>query len=367
MKSLYVHIPFCVSKCLFCSFVISVGQAQRVDDYINALEMEAARYQGVPIGTIYLGGGTPTFLNERQITRVVEIVRRNFKVDQAGEWTIEANPENLDRSKAEFLHSIGFNRISIGMQTFDERYLKFLGRNHGRDLALEAYDHARQGGFKNINVDLMFGFPGQTSDELTADVRTLASLQSEHVSLYNLTIEEKSRFYAQQLKLDDEEHLAQQYVLICELLEGFGFHQYEVSNFCRGNYESRHNTNYWNGSQYVGLGIGAHGFLNNRRYWNVTKLQDYLFRMKTSQDAVEGLEDLAPETRLMERILFGLRKNEGICIKEIEDDLGIQLDEQRTSKIEEFIADGFLIRKKNRILATMKGRLVLDELSSRLI
>jgi oxygen-independent coproporphyrinogen-3 oxidase len=344
-----------------------VGQAQRVDDYINALETEAARYKGMQMDTVYLGGGTPTFLDERQIGRVVDIVRRNFKVDQAVEWTIEANPENLDRSKAEFLRSVGFNRMSIGMQTFDERYLKFLGRNHGRDLALEAYGHARQGGFKNINVDLMFGFPGQTSDELAADVRTLASLQSEHVSLYNLTIEEKSRFHAQQLKLDDQEHLARQYVLICDLLDGFGFDQYEVSNFSRAKYQSLHNTNYWNGSQYVGLGIGAHGFLNNRRYWNVTKLQDYLSRMKASQDAVEGFEDLTPETRLMERILFGLRKNEGIYIREIEEDIGIKLDEQRTSKIEEFIADGFLIRKKDRILTTMKGRLVLDELSSRLI
>ena len=367
MKSLYVHIPFCVSKCLFCSFVISVGQAQRVDDYIDALETEATRYQGMPIDTVYLGGGTPTFLDERQIGRVVDIVRRNFKTDQAVEWTIEANPENLDGSKAQFLHSMGFNRISIGIQTFDERYLKFLGRNHGRDLALKAYGHARQGGFKNINVDLMFGFPGQTSDELALDVGTLASLQSEHVSLYSLTIEEKSRFYAQQLKLDDQEHLARQYVLICGLLEKSGFNQYEVSNFSRPEYQSVHNSNYWNGSQYVGLGIGAHGFLNNRRYWNVTKLQEYLSCMKASGDAVEGFEDLAPETRLMERILFGLRKNEGIYIKEIEEDIGIELDEQRASKIEEFIADGFLIRKKDRIMTTMKGRLVLDELSGKLI
>lgn len=367
MKSLYVHIPFCVKKCLFCSFVISVGQAQRVDDYVDALETEALRYQGVSVDTVYLGGGTPTFLNEQQINRVVETIHRNFKTAHVKEWTIEANPEHVNSSKAKFLRAIGFNRISIGVQTFDDRYLKFLGRNHDHSAALKSYEAAREGGFENINMDLMFGFPGQTSDELGRDVRTLASLQTEHVSLYNLTIEENSRFHARQLKLDDDDHLANQYVLICDLLGGFDFHQYEVSNFSKEGRQSLHNTNYWNGTEYIGLGMGAHGFLNNRRYWNVSKLQEYLVRMNTSQDAVEGFEDLSPETRLIERVLFGLRKNEGICLAEIETDLGVRLDEQRRSRLEEFIGQGFLIREKDRIKTSMQGRLVLDELSGRLI
>ena len=145
----------------------------------------------------------------------------------------------------------------------------------------------------------MFAFPGQTSDELLADVRSVASLQSEHVSLYSLTIEGNSRFHARQLRLDDDEYLAKQYVLICEFLRGFGFRQYEVSNFCRLHHESVHNTNYWNGSQYIGLGVGAHGFLNNRRFWNVSKLQDYLSRIQKSGEAMESFEDLTLKTLLM--------------------------------------------------------------------
>lgn len=367
MTSLYVHIPFCVKKCLFCSFVVSIGQQHRTDDYIDALTKEAALHKGARIGTVYLGGGTPTFLDERQLGNLTDVIRKNFDVESSAEWTIEANPESLDLSKAKFLKGLGFNRLSIGVQSFDERYLKFLGRNHDRESALQAYADARNAGFTNINIDLMFAFPGQTSDDLLSDIRAIADLKSEHVSLYSLTIEENSRFHARQLKLDDQDHLAGQYVLICETLESLGVRQYEVSNFCRPPHESVHNTNYWNGSPYIGLGVGAHGFMNNRRSWNVPKLQDYLSRVQASGQAVDGFEDLTKETLLMERILFGLRKNEGISLADIETALGVRLDEERARRLDQFISDGFLIKENGRIKTSLKGRLVLDELSGRLI
>ncbi len=367
MTSLYVHIPFCISKCLFCSFVVSIGQAHRVDEYIDALARESAAHKGARIGTVYFGGGTPTFLDERQLRKLTDAIRKNFDVEDSAEWTIEANPENLNLSKARFLRELGFNRLSIGVQSFDERYLKFLGRNHDRDTALKSYADARNAGFTNINVDLMFGFPGQSVQDLASDIHAIAQLQSEHVSLYNLTIEENSRFHAKQIKLDDQDHLAAEYVLICESLEGMGLRQYEVSNFSRPQYESRHNTNYWNGSSYIGLGVGAHAFLKNRRSWNVAKLQEYFTRIGAGGEAVEGFEDLSRETLLMERVLFGLRKNEGIVLEDIETSLGLRLDHERIRRMEEFIADGFLVREHGRIKTSMKGRLVLDELSSRLI
>lgn len=367
IASLYVHIPFCITKCLFCSFVVSVGQSHRVDDYIQAVVAESKKHNDTRLATVYLGGGTPTFLDEKQLGLLIENIRERFDVSQVSEWTIEANPENLNAAKAKFLKSQGFNRLSIGVQSFDDRYLKFLGRNHNRQLALNAYTCAREAGFNNINLDLMFGFPGQTIDELSSDLQVLAGLKSEHVSLYNLTIEENSRFHARKLLLDDQDHLAGQYVYICETLDRFGFNQYEVSNFAKPGFESRHNNNYWNGAPYIGLGVGAHGFLNNRRYWNVPKLQDYLTRIASTGEAVEGFEDLEKETLLMERILFGLRKNEGIVVADIETELGIKLDDKRARMMEMWVLDGFLIKDSDRIKTSIKGRLVLDELSSRLI
>lgn len=367
IASLYVHIPFCVTKCLFCSFVVSIGKSHRVDDYIQAVITESRKYKDVRISTVYLGGGTPTFLDERQLSLMIENIRDCFDVGQVSEWTIEANPENLDIAKAKFLKARGFNRLSIGVQSFDDRYLKFLGRNHDRKLALRSYDNARDAGFGNINLDLMFGFPGQTLDELSQDLGVLTQLQSEHVSLYNLTVEGNSRFHVKQLKLDDEESLAGQYVHIVETLESRGLRQYEVSNFARPGFESRHNSNYWNGVPYVGLGVGAHGFLDHRRYWNAPKLQDYMARITSKGEAIEGFEDLGKETLLMERVLFGLRKNEGIIMNDIQQEVGLQLDDARARMLEQWVLDGFLVKDKGRIKTSMKGRLVLDELSSRLI
>lgn len=367
MRSLYVHIPFCISKCLFCSFVVSVGHPHRVDDYIQAVIAESKKYKDARLATVYLGGGTPTFLDERQMGLLVNTIRGHFDVSQVSEWTIEANPESLDAAKAKFLKAQGFNRLSIGVQSFDQRYLKFLGRNHDRELALRAYACAREAGFTNINVDLMFGFPGQTFDELSNDLQVLSGLKSEHVSLYNLTIEENSRFHARQLKLDDQDHLADQYVCICGSLERVGLRQYEVSNFARPGFESRHNTNYWNGVPYIGLGVGAHGFLGHRRYWNAPKLQDYLTRIASSGEAVEGFEDLDKETLLMERVLFGLRKNEGIVMADIQRELGLELEGNRARMLEQWVLDGFLVKDNDRLKTSMKGRLVLDELSSRFI
>ena len=367
MMSLYVHIPFCARKCLFCSFVVSIGQAQRADEYIDALDREAQRYRGARLDTVYIGGGTPTFLHERQLDVLVETIHRNFDVSRVSEWTIEANPEGLDLAKTKFLKARGFNRLSIGVQSFDDRYLKFLGRNHDRQLALRSYADAREAGFDNINLDLMFGFPGQTLEELSQDLRVLTQLHSEHVSLYNLTIEGNSRFHAKQLKLDDDEYLADQYVHIYGTLQTNGLCQYEVSNFARPGFGSKHNTSYWDGSPYIGLGVGAHSFLDRRRYWNVSKLQDYLSRVALNGEAVEGFEDLSAHTLLMERILFGLRKNEGVGIGDIERQLGIKLDEKREQMLDQWVRDGFLVRDKERLITTMKGRLVLDELSIRFI
>jgi oxygen-independent coproporphyrinogen III oxidase len=367
MTSLYVHIPFCTKKCLFCSFVIAVGQSHRVDDYISALDKEAQTHGRASISSVYFGGGTPSFLNEGQLERLTSQISRNFSCEPASEWTIETNPEGLTASKAKLLKKLGFTRVSLGVQSLNDRYLKFLGRAHDRARALEAFGHLRDAGFDNVNLDLMYAYPGQTPEEVTEDVREIASLQSEHLSLYSLTVEEKSRFYAEGMKLDDDERLAGHYVLVCKLLEEAGVHQYEVSNFCRGERRSRHNMHYWQGGDYIGLGVGAHAHVKGRRSWNVSKLQDYFARVGDRGEAVEGFEDLSPETRLMELVVFGLRMNEGIVPGELERKIGFPLSQEKKERIEQFVRDGFLEREGERLRVSPRGRLILDEISSRLI
>lgn len=359
VTSLYIHLPFCSRKCLFCSFVIAVGQDHRREEYVNFLAQEMKNHQGQQLATIYFGGGTPSMLDENHFDVLMRAIRKNFSFQNDIEITIEANPESIDLTKAKFLKSIGFNRISLGVQSMDIRYLKFLGRNHDVSLARDAYHVLRQAGFTNINLDLMYGFPGQTKEELEEDTRAVALLGSEHLSLYTLTIEPNSRFFAVQMKLDDDEKLADHYVLIARVLNEYGFNQYEVSNFAKHGFESRHNKNYWRGKTYIGLGVGAHGFDGRRRYWNTPRLQDYLERMALSQDVLEGFQELTDEQLVMDQVLFGLRMNEGIRWD--------MVPSPKHGLVQTWIKDGFLSCEDGRLRTTPRGRLVLDELSSRLI
>ncbi|MDE2009451.1 MAG: radical SAM family heme chaperone HemW [Candidatus Omnitrophica bacterium] len=365
--SLYIHLPFCSRKCLFCSFVIAVGQEHRREEYVRALEMEMEHHAASPAGgraaqklhTVYLGGGTPSLLDERHLDVLMNAVRKNFSLQENAEITIEANPESVDIAKAKFLKRQGFNRISLGVQSLNDRYLKFLGRGHDAPAAVRAYHCLREAAFDNINMDLMYAFPGQARDELQRDVRALAHLNSEHLSLYTLTIEPNSKFYASQMKLDDDEKLADHYLMIARILQEHGFAQYEISNFAKPGRESAHNRNYWTGAPYIGLGVGAHAFDGRRRAWNTPRLQDYLRRMSQGMSAVEGHEDLTDEQLVMEKVLFGLRMNEGIRWD--------MVPFHKRGRIEAWIRDGFLLREGERLQATERGRLVLDELSARLI
>ena len=358
-SSLYIHIPFCTRKCLFCSFVIAVGQEHRRKEYVDALVYEMKKNEGKHLKTIYFGGGTPSMLEENHLDILMNAIRKYFSFQNDIEMTIEANPESINHIKAKFLKAQGFNRVSLGVQSMNDRYLKFLGRNHDGAMARGAYRILREAGFVNINLDLMYAFPGETMEELEEDVRDISLLGSEHLSLYTLTIEPNSRFFATQMKLDDDEKLAEQYVVIGRILRGHGFGQYEISNFARAGFESMHNKNYWQGGPYMGLGVGAHGFDGQRRYWNTSNLQNYMKRIKSEGEAIEGFEDLTDAQLIMERILFGLRMNEGAPW-----DL---VPLSKIGLVQTWIEEGFLFLEKGALKTTDRGRLVLDELSSRLI
>ena len=365
-SSLYIHIPFCRRKCLFCSFVIAVGQEHRRADYVKALINEMNHNKGRLIKTIYLGGGTPGMLDEGHLDVLMDAIRENFLFQNDIEITIEVNPENINRAKTKFLKAQGFNRVSLGAQSMNDRYLKFLGRGHDASMVRDAYRILREEGIMNINLDLMYAFPGETKEELEEEVRAISLLGSEHLSLYTLTIEPNSRFYAAQMKLDDDEKLAEQYLLTVRILNEYGFKQYEVSNFARApRIESTHNRNYWLGGPYIGLGVGAHGFTGRRRYWNTSNLQEYIQRTGSGEqgigplDVIEGYEDLTDVQLSMEKVLFGLRMNEGISW-----DL---VPSAKVGLIQTWIKDGFLLLENGNLKTTDRGRLVLDELSARLI
>jgi oxygen-independent coproporphyrinogen III oxidase len=358
-SSLYIHIPFCSRKCLFCSFVIAVGQEHRREDYVKALVREMKDYEGHGLTTIYLGGGTPSMLDEGHLDLLMNAVRKNFLIQSGTEITIEANPESINRAKAKFLKGAGFNRVSLGVQSMNDRYLKFLGRGHNASMAREAYRVLREEGFANVNCDLMYAFPGETIEELEQDARAISLLGSEHLSLYTLTIEPNSRFHAAQMKLDDDEKCAEQYLLTARILSETGFKQYEISNFSKPGFESTHNKNYWQGNPYIGLGVGAHGFTGRRRYWNTSNLQDYIKRAGSGEPVIGGIKDLTDTELIMDKVLFGLRMNEGVPW-----DL---VPSGKAELIQTWIKDGFLLLENSFLKTTDRGRLVLDALSSRLI
>ena len=365
--SLYSHIPFCQKKCFYCSFAVSIGQEERMEVYLKALQKEARHYKGRAVETIYIGGGTPSMLEEPQLEIFFRILQDHFQYRPQAEFTLEANPETIGQSKAKLLKKEGVNRISLGVQSFHDRYLKYLGRNHNSQKALHAFTLLREAGFDNINVDLMISFPQQTLEELREDIQAVTRLDCEHVSVYSLTIEEKSRFYVKGVQLDEAVLQRDQYLLIIQLLEAAGYHQYEVSNFAKMDKESRHNINYWQGGNYIGLGMSAHSHNEGRRYWNKSRLMEYLEEMKDKDTAIDGEEFLNNSQRLSEALMFGLRMNRGVDLKKLVQRFSAELDETKCSAIEKFIEQGLLEREGHILRATIAGRLLLDEIAARLI
>ena len=367
MKTLYIHIPFCKKKCFYCSFVVSVGQERRIDPYLDGLEKEAQQYCGEKIQSVYIGGGTPTFMGCDELKKLFDIIHKYFCVISGAEWTIESNPEGLHYSKLKLLKEEGVNRISLGVQSLDDKYLKYLGRNHDSSMTIAAFDRIKEIGFDSINMDLMFAFPGQTMSELRKDVEALMPLGSDHLSLYTLTVEEHSRFYARNIQLEDDQYQATQYLLVCDILKREGFEQYEVSNFAKPLKISQHNLNYWQGGQYIGLGVGAHSYIDGERFWNTSRLNDYMSSMRKGASAKEGSEVLTSFDQMKEVVLFGLRMNRGISVERIKERFGCFLNDEQKEKIDCFIGNGFLVQENGYLKASSKGLLVLDELCAQLV
>lgn len=340
---------------------------EAVKPYLTALKKEASFYEGQGVSTVYIGGGTPTYLDDGEWKILFEIIRSNFKMDQLTEWTVEANPATFDFRKAGFLRDFGVTRVSLGIQSFQDKFLKFLGRPYGHQDVSRAYAFLREAGFNNISVDLMYAFPGQSEEELSSDVEEALKLDSEHISLYSLSVSEGSIFYQEGVEPLNDDQQAVYYGRIRDWLNEQGFMQYEVSSFSKKNHESHHNLNYWRGGDYIGLGVGAHTHLDGARFWNTSDLARYGALLQDGILPKTGEENLPAEEKMLETLLIGLRLSEGVNIGKLESKFHLKLSAQKRMLIDGFVREGLLKWEAGCLKTTLSGMLLLDEICAKII
>lgn len=347
--AIYIHIPFCVKKCGYCDFLSFSCEEKSKDDrgeYVEKLIEEIRLYPKLKYDTVYFGGGTPSLLDVDEIEKIL----RELNLGEDAEITLEVNPQTVDRKKLEQLKKIGINRLSIGIQSFDDKKLKVLGRIHNRKVALNTYNDAREVGFKNISIDLIFATPDQTIEELKEDLDIVERLSPEHISIYSLIWEEGTKFMdlLDKGELDplDNDLEAKMYELIIERLKKIGYLHYEISNFSKRKYEGRHNSKYWKNKKYIGVGLGASGYYEGIRYKNEIEFLDYYKKIDSNEKPLMEVEVVSDKDNLENYYILGLRLlNKGI---EIEDNIYMK-------KIKDLHQRGYLKIEDDRYKLTSKG------------
>ena len=308
MLGLYIHIPFCRKKCFYCDFFSVKYDEYLAKKYVAAIIEHAKTTNAAAIDTIYIGGGTPSVLSDNQIEKLLQGITDTFNLSQLKEFTFELNPESASKEKFEILKKYGVNRVSIGLQSDDDIYLKTIGRVHNFSQFVIALNNARDAGFENINLDLIYGLPGQTLKQWEQTLLTAVSFNCPHISLYPLTVEENTVFYKNNIKTEDGLQ-KQMYEKACEILSANAFTHYEISNWVKPGKESLHNSNYWRNYQYLALGAGASGYFNGQRYKNTADIEKYINGGEIRTE-VENIDEKTFET---ESIILGLRLlNEGV-------------------------------------------------------
>ena len=328
MKKLgiYIHIPFCKKKCHYCDFISFSGKEKLIEEYINSLKKEISDYkinnEEYLIETIYFGGGTPSFIESKYIIEILQELKQKFNISKNAEITIEINPGTVDEQKLKDYYDVGINRISFGLQTTRSELLKLVGRIHSYSSFLDAYKLARKIGFKNINVDLMIGLPVQTLKDVENDIERIVELKPEHISVYSLIVEEgttiEQKINNKELYLPSEELERKMYWKVKNALEENGYKHYEISNFSKPGYKSKHNLACWNQEEYIGFGLAAHSYIDNKRYSNTEDLQQYIVGADLGpvcpQKTIHEIQ--SREDQMKEYMLLNLRKIEGVKISE---------------------------------------------------
>lgn len=361
---LYLHFPFCISKCPYCDFnSYQLKEDNQISSYISALYQEITTYskklKKSNIKTIYLGGGTPTILSGVQIYNILEFCKSKFTIDKDAEITIEANPGTLDGEKIKLLIESGINRLSLGAQSFNNLFLKKLGRIHNTQDIIDSYYLARKEGFNNINIDIMFALPDQTTEDLQITLKKAVSLKPDHLSLYNLTIKPGTEYYKKykkgKLKLPNEDEEFDMYNWAIKFLEESGFEHYEISNFARPYKRSMHNLIYWQNKPYLGIGAGAYSFIKGYRYMNYESPARYTKEMMSGKLPVDNGEKLSLRKRMIETIILGLRTKDGVGYQKFKIRFKVDINNVFHKQISKLINLRLLQKDDFKIKLTKRG------------
>ena len=355
---LYVHIPFCVRKCQYCDFLSGPSDEETKDRYIEALlkEIRAAEHtEDYEIVSVFIGGGTPSALKAEAIASIMRTLQEQFFFCEDAEVTIEANPGTVDLEKLTIYRNVGINRLSLGLQSTDAEELKLLGRIHSYEEFLKSYEWARKAGFSNINIDLMFAIPGQTGEAWRQHLYQVAELNPEHISAYSLIIEEGTPFAEQNLDLPDEDTEYQMYEDTAEILERYGYRQYEISNYAKQGYMCRHNAGYWQRREYLGFGLGASSLYRGMRFSNTRRMQEYLKESRNPDQIRKDVTVLSRNERIEEFMFLGFRMTEGISEKKFEENFDVRLMDIYGDILQKYEETGFMEHIETKWRLTRKG------------
>lgn len=373
MAGIYIHIPFCKTRCIYCDFY-STTRSELKERYIQALcrelEMRANYLQGEPIETIYFGGGTPSQLSAEDFKHVFATIEQTFGRQHCREITLEANPDDLTPEYLQTLASLPFNRISMGIQTFNDATLKLLKRRHNASQAIRAVENCRRAGFRNMSIDLIYGLPGETAERWEYDLQQAISLNVEHISAYHLIYEEETPLYKmlkQQLVDEvDEDSSVNFFSLLIGRLTAAGYEHYEISNFARPGKYSQHNTSYWQGVKYLGCGPSAHSFDGNTREWNTPSIDDYIEGINRGKRPFENEQRDIP-TRYNEFVITSLRTVWGIPLERLKQEFGEELYNYCLRMADEHLSSHKLEQRNAALCLTREGIFVSDGIMSDLL
>ena len=368
-RGLYLHTPFCVKKCNYCDFAsFKEADCDWREKYIDTLCQEISLYadRGISIDTIFFGGGTPSLLTPCEFKRIVDRINDTFVVLPNTEFTIEANPKTLTEEKLRAFMSLGVNRLSIGLQSIHENEQKTLGRIHNYDDFLSTYHMARRLGIKNINVDLMYGIPDQTMESFGKTLESVTALEPEHISLYGLILEEETPLYNARDILDfpTEDDECEMYYLATDLMRKKGYLHYEISNYAKDGYHSRHNMKYWHADEYIGVGLAAHSYYQGIRYGNSCDTREYLAGDYAKYDMGDPLDK---DSLAYEYVMLHLRLAEGFDLSEYRERFGLDFRQDREEILSMMENNGLLTMENNRISLTERGFYVSNNILTELL
>lgn len=373
MAGIYIHVPFCKTRCAYCDFFSTTlhdMKSRYVDALCQELVMRRNYLHDTPIGTLYFGGGTPSQLSENDFHSIFNQIEEVYGLEACEEITLEANPDDLTDDYVEMLTTLPFNRISMGIQTIHEPTLQLIGRRHTAQEAIEAVHRCQQQGFTNISIDLIYGLPGETLEQWKEDLLMAFSLKVQHISAYHLTYEQGTRLWQMLQRKEicevDEDTSVELFRILCEEMQKAGYEHYEISNFALSGFRSRHNSAYWHEVPYLGCGPGAHSFDGDSREWNVSSLPKYIETLEQGQRNYEQ-ETLDKDTRYNEFIMTRLRTCEGFSLSDLQQRFGQAYHDYCLHLATPYMRQGLLLQKENTLRLSREGIFVSDDIISDLM